>query len=137
MRIKKNIIYIPISIGELTDKITILEIKSNRIDSKGKRKIILPELKSLLKKEKKIYFSNKDEKEKYLKLKKRLYKTNLELWIIEDKLREMESNKNYSIAFIHLARRVYLSNDKRSEIKNKINNLVNSKIMDIKQYKSY
>jgi len=133
----KKTINILVSIGELTDKITILEIKSIRIDSKEKRKIILSELKSLSRKEDRIAFSGNDEKQKYLKLKNKLYKTNFDLWNLEDALREMESNKKFDDYFIQLARSVYLLNDKRSGIKNNINILTGSKITDIKHYKKY
>ena len=133
----KKAINIQISIGELIDKITILEIKSKRIDSQEKRKLILSELKLLSKKEDNIEFSGNNEKVKYLKLKKKLYNTNLDLWKIEDGLREMESLKKFTDDFISLARNVYLLNDKRAKIKNDINELLNSKIKDIKHYKNY
>jgi len=121
-----------ISVGELFDKLSILEIKKKKIKDSNKKKFILYEYKLLINKKKKI----KIKKEISL-LYKKLLRINLKLWNIEDKIRKLEKNKNFGKEFINLARKVYKYNDKRSEIKNLINTTQKSKIVEIKSYSKY
>ena len=130
--IKKEI-SIPISVGELIDKISILKIKKKKIFNKVKRKNIVKELNFL----EKIYKSNFTKNKKIKLYEKELIKINKNLWEIEDQIRNCESKKNFNEIFINLARAVYLNNDKRSIVKKKINLLTKSHIVEEKLYKSY
>ena len=127
------IIKVPISIGELLDKISILSIKEKKIIDKEKILLIKKEL-SLLKNI--LDTIENDEKiiSDYLE---KLIKINSKLWEIEDKLKELEKNKIFDNSFIDLARAVYLTNDKRSEIKSQINNNFGSEIAEVKSYSKY
>jgi hypothetical protein len=120
----------PISVGELVDKITILKIKSEFITDKEKLSNILFELKNLNDVYKTI---NVDLTE----LESNLYDVNKCLWEIEDNIRIKEKKKDFDGVFIALARDVYQTNDKRFELKNKINQLTNSSIKEEKSYESY
>ena len=132
MEITKKI-YSEISAGELFDKITILEIKKNKIKDKTKRNIVLKELSSL-----QVTVKENIEKSKSLtKLYKKLKSVNLKLWKIEDDIRDFERKRNFEGKFIKLARAVYFTNDERSRVKNKINSLTKSNISEVKSYKKY
>ena len=132
MEITKKI-YSEISAGELFDKISILEIKKNKIKDKTKRNIVLKELSSL-----QVTVNENIEKSKSLtKLYKKLKSVNLKLWKIEDDIRDCERKCNFGSKFIKLAREVYFTNDERSRIKNKINSLTKSNISEVKSYKKY
>tara|TARA_B100000767_G_C19738603_1_gene525063 strand:+ start:1273 stop:1659 length:387 start_codon:yes stop_codon:yes gene_type:complete len=127
------LIKIPVSVGELVDKITILEIKKKIIKDKMKLKNIKNELEFLndiLKK--KVKLDNLIKKE-ILSLKR----INMKLWIIEDSKRDCEKNKNFGKKFLLLARNVYIYNDKRAKIKLNINILTGSKIIEEKSYNKY
>ncbi len=129
-------IKIPVSIGELVDKITILEIKSVKIKDGLKRKHVMHELGILQKEYDKIRLSPL--KKRKLELSKnKLLRINKSLWEIEDKIRKLEQNKNFKNGFIRLARSVYFDNDKRFQIKNEINNLLGSAISEVKEYVHY
>ena len=130
---KKEDITIPVSSGELIDKISILKIKRKKIINKSKLRNINKEL-SLLNK---IYKNNFQKNKKILLYEKKLIKINKKLWDIEDKIRFHESKKNFNQKFINLARAVYINNDERSEIKKKINKLTDSHLIEEKSYKSY
>ena len=130
---KKEDITIPISSGELVDKISILKIKRRKIVNKSKLQNINKEL-SLLNK---IYKNNFKKNKKILLYEKKLIKVNKKLWDIEDKIRYLESKRNFNQQFINLARAVYINNDQRSEIKKKINKLSGSDLIEEKSYKSY
>ena len=130
---KKEDITVPVSSGELIDKITILKIKKKKIFNKSKLKNINNEL-SLLNE---IYKNNFKNNKKLLLYEKKLIKINKKLWDIEDKIRFLESKKNFNQQFIDLARAIYINNDKRSEIKKKINKLTGSRLIEEKSYKSY
>ena len=119
-----------ISAGELLDKITILEIKIDKIKNEDDKKEVLKEYKSL----KKIQEDNIEFNEEIKKLYNDLKQTNSKLWEIEDKLRIFEKEKKFDKDFIELARGVYFNNDDRSKIKLKINKLLKSNIREIKQY---
>ncbi|MCH2541437.1 MAG: DUF6165 family protein [Alphaproteobacteria bacterium] len=130
---KNEEITVPISSGELIDKISILKIKRNKIANKSKLKNINKEL-SLLNK---IYKNNFKENKKLFLYEKKLININKKLWDIEDKIRLLESKKNFNKEFIELARAVYINNDERSQIKKKINQLTGSNLKEEKSYKSY
>ena len=120
----------PISIGELIDKITILEIK--QIYMTGiKLKNINKEMKLL-----KNILQDKN-LEINFDLIKDLKKTNKKLWEIEDNIRIKESNQEFDEEFIKLARSVYIENDKRASIKKEINQKYNSDLVEEKSYKNY
>ena len=118
-------IFIPISCGELIDKLTILEIKLEKIDDTTKLKINKEYLEL-----KKLYINTYEDEYNQLK------KINLKLWEIEDNIRIKEKNKKFDKEFIDLARNVYLQNDQRFEIKNNINIKSNSEINEVKSYKN-
>ena len=122
-----------ISAGELFDKISILEIKLEKIKDKNNLVELNKEYKIL----KNAQNSNVEITDKIKKLFKEIKEVNTNLWNIEDKLRICEKNKDYGKNFIELARGVYLNNDKRSIIKLKINKILGSNIKEIKQYVSY
>ena len=128
--LKKRIIHVPISIGELIDKITILEIKKDKLKSLKLKNILkeLSFLKAVLEKNS-IFIPD----EIFLQLKS----INLTLWDIEDKIRIKEKNKEFDNEFIQLARSVYLNNDRRSETKKVLNMKFNSEIIEEKSYEKY
>ena len=132
MEITKKI-YSEISAGELFDKISILEIKKNKIKDKSKRNIVLKELGSL----QEAVNENIEKSKSLLKLYKKLKSVNLKLWKIEDDIRDCERKRNFGDKFIKLARAVYFTNDERSRVKNKINSLTKSNISEVKSYKKY
>ncbi|WP_162653356.1 DUF6165 family protein [Lentilitoribacter sp. Alg239-R112] len=123
----------PISVGELIDKITILEIKSEKIKDSGKLKNIQVELKLL----DQLLTSLKVSKGEVLQLKKQLKIVNFDIWQLEDSIRDHERDKNFDCGFVDLARKVYKTNDKRAAFKNKINILVGSVIVEEKSYQEY
>ena len=127
---KKEIINAPISIGELVDKITILEIKKNKLQN-SKLKNVLKELSYLRELIEKHKIAITDD------LFFQLKEVNLSLWNIEDQIRIKEKNKEFDNTFIELARSVYFKNDKRAEIKKSINQLCNSEITEEKFYSDY
>ena len=122
-----------ISAGELLDKLSILEIKIDKIKDKPSQLEIHKEYKVL----KEAQEQNIELNEKLKKLIDELKVVNLNLWSVEDKLRICEKNKNFDATFIQLARDVYFNNDKRSKIKSKINESLGSNIKEVKQYVSY
>ena len=132
MEITKKI-YSEISVGELFDKISILEIKKNKIKDKTKINIVLKELSSL----QETINKNIEKSKTLTKLYKKLKSINLRLWKIEDDIRDCERKKNFKDQFIKLARAVYFTNDERSRVKNKINSITKSNISEVKSYKKY
>jgi glutamyl/glutaminyl-tRNA synthetase len=127
-------INIPISYGELVDKLTILEIKQQKIENQDKLKNINNEYLELDEVAK--YLKNIDKIE-YENFYKKLFEVNLGLWEIEDKIRILEKDKNFDNEFIELARKVYFTNDKRFEIKSEINKHFGSEFFEEKQYVEY
>jgi hypothetical protein len=128
-----NKILVEVSVGELLDKISILEIKKEKIKDLNKLKFISNEhsiLKDQLDKNVKS-----DEKLDYLF--KSLKEINAKLWVIEDDKRQYEKEKDFTEKFIKLSRDVHFLNDDRAKIKLEINNLTGSKIKEIKEYTSY
>ena len=128
-----NKIIIEVSIGELLDKISILEIKLQKIKNPEKLRFIKDEY-SILKNqlEKKIKSSGE-----LNELYKSLKEINSKLWVIEDEKRECEKNKDFGEKFVKLSRDVHFFNDDRAKIKLEINNITGSKIREIKEYTSY
>ena len=122
-----------ISAGELLDKISILEIKLNKIKNKTSIEKVKKEYKILIETKK----SNIQINKKIQKLIKDIKYVNLNLWNIEDKIRICEKNKDFGKEFIELARAVYSTNDARSKIKSEINDLLGSNIKEVKQYVDY
>ena len=127
------LINVPVSVGELFDKISILDIKTKKIKNKHDLKIIKYELSKLRKivKDKKLLSTIIKKKYNSLKL------INQKLWNIENQKRKCEKLKKFDKNFISLARKVYIFNDKRAVIKREINKLLGSEIEEIKSYKSY
>jgi hypothetical protein len=121
----------PIAIGELIDKITILEIKAERIPDPGKRRNIVAELK-VLRELKTFAGLDNAEMEPFAHELKSL---NAALWVIEDAIREMEAQQDFGSRFVELARSVYLTNDRRAHVKNAINRAFASEIIEEKSYK--
>ena len=128
-----NKIIVEVSIGELLDKISILEIKQEKIKDPEKIKFINNEhsiLKNQLEK-------NVKSDDKLNKLYQSLKEINDKLWVIEDDKRECEKNKDFAEKFIKLSRDVHFLNDDRAKIKLEINNYTGSVIKEIKEYTSY
>ena len=126
------IINTPISLGELIDKISILIIKEKKITDEKKNNLIREEL-TLLKEILNEVFKN-NAINNYLN---QLIDVNSTLWKIEDEIRDCEKIKKFDQKFIELARSVYITNDRRAEIKLEINNKFDSKIVEVKSYKKY
>ena len=128
-----NKIIVEVSIGELLDKISILEIKQGKIKDPEKLKFINNEhsiLKDQLEK-------NVKSDDKLNNLYQSLKEINAKLWIIEDDKRQCEKNKDFGEKFIKLSRDVHFLNDDRAKIKLEINNHTGSTIKEIKEYTSY
>lgn len=126
-------IEIPISCGELVDKLTILEIKGKLITESDKLYEVKKEFKKLSVTFKILLESNPLVQKYYDEL---LF-LNTELWQIEDEIRECEKNNDFGNNFIKLARSVYKTNDQRFHLKNDVNKLFNSNIKEQKSYKVY
>ena len=126
-------INVPISPGELVDKITILEIKKEFIDDINKLKNINNEYDLLMQ----IYSNDVSKTDGVDSLKSKLKNINLSLWKIEDDIRDCERDKIFKERFVQLARDVYFTNDKRSKVKLEINLLLNSSLVEEKSYKDY
>ncbi|MEK9680569.1 MAG: DUF6165 family protein [Pelagibacteraceae bacterium] len=128
-----NKIFAEISVGELLDKISILEIKQKNLKDNEKIKIVSKELESLNNTLKNDVQFTDEIRSHYEELKK----INSKLWDIEDGKRDCERNKDFGDKFIQLARSVYVENDQRAKIKNKINQLSGSNISEVKSYDKY
>tara|TARA_B100001769_G_C21594811_1_gene335311 strand:- start:129 stop:524 length:396 start_codon:yes stop_codon:yes gene_type:complete len=130
MNTKLNQILAEISAGELLDKITILEIKKEKINNKEKLEDINKELSSLTK------TSNEKipDKSKVKNLILNLKNINLKLWDIEEGKRQAEKNQKFDENFIKLSRDVYKTNDERAKIKLKINEILGSNIKEVKSH---
>ena len=126
------IINTPISLGELIDKISVLVIKEKKIKDEKKNNLIREELTLLRKTLNEA--GNNSSINNYLN---QLIDVNSTLWKIEDEIRDCEKNKKFDQKFIELARSVYITNDKRAEIKLEINNKFGSKIVEVKSYTKY
>lgn len=125
----------PISLGELIDKITILEIKAVNIGDATKLKNVTHELNILNAKVNQLL--DAAGQAKLAPLKQALKDINQELWVIEDDIRDCEYAKDFSDKFIQLARAVYVTNDKRAKVKKDINLVFGSELVEEKSYKDY
>jgi hypothetical protein len=123
---------IPISLGELLDKLSILHIKKQKISEPTKLSLVTKEY-ELLHERSQVYLNDKD----LFNLYDDLIITNSKLWNIEDEIRVCEKNKKFDDKFVELARAVYFTNDERFEIKNKINQVAGSEIQEQKSYEDY
>lgn len=129
------LIQAPISLGELIDKITILEIKAVNIGDEAKLKNVNHELNVLNQKIDELL--DAEGQAKLAPLKKALKEINQELWVIEDDIRDCEYVKDFGDKFIQLARAVYVTNDKRASAKKEINLAFGSELIEEKSYKDY
>ena len=125
-------ITIPVSVGELIDKLSILHVKQLKISNEEKLEYVNKEFELLYNLS--SYYLNNEEAEN---LYHQLVEINKKLWDIEDKLRVIESEHNFDLEFIDLARKVYFTNDERFRLKNEINLTTLSEIREIKDYKKY
>jgi len=124
---------IPISWGELFDKITILQIKLENLQDKNALKNVKNEHDELFK----IFNNNFLEDDNAIRLLADLKNINKILWNIEDDIRDKERHKTFDEEFIELARSVYITNDERSRIKRNINNTFGSQFIEEKSYSDY
>ena len=125
-------ILVPVSVGELIDKLSILHVKQIKIINEEKLLFINKEF-ELLYNMSSGYFTDNE----VLKLYRQLVEINTKLWEVEDELRILESSKNFDSSFIELARKVYYTNDERFSLKNKINEITNSEVREQKDYIDY
>ena len=128
-----NKILVEVSVGELLDKISILEIKKDKVKDQEKLKFIINEHEIL----KEQLDKNIKTDEKINKLYQSLKEINAKLWVIEDDKRQCEKESDFGEKFIKLSRDVHFLNDDRAKIKLEINNLTGSKIKEIKEYTNY
>ena len=128
-----NDILVPISPGELLDKITILQIKAARIDDATKVANVKTELELLTD----VWNKSVETDAEIEALTAELKSINEKLWVIEDDIRDEERNKRFGDRFIELARAVYVTNDERAEAKKKVNLHLNSTIVEEKSYQDY
>jgi hypothetical protein len=125
-------ISIPVSVGEMIDKLSILQVKKNKVTNEEKLEFINKEF-DLLHNFSSEYFKNLEIELIYEKL----ILVNTNLWDIEDQLRVLEKEKKFDSEFIELARKVYFTNDERFRLKNEINLLTSSEIREVKDYVKY
>jgi hypothetical protein len=125
-------ISIPVSVGEMIDKLSILQVKKTKIKDDNKLEFINKEFELLYNFS--LEYLNGNEIESIYH---QLVDVNSSLWDIEDKLRILESEKKFNEDFIKLARNVYFTNDERFRLKNEINLISNSEIREIKDYVKY
>lgn len=123
---------VPVSVGELIDKLSILQVKKLKITNPEGLKYVSEEF-ELLYNQSEVYLQVHEIKSLY----ESLTEVNSILWDVEDKLRVFESEKKFDEEFIDLARKVYYTNDERFRLKNEINSITLSKIREVKDYKPY
>jgi hypothetical protein len=126
-------VYVEVSVGELLDKISILQIKSERIADQSQLENIKVELSSLLETWKKTSFSKVELTEELAQIRE----VNETLWELEDNIRIKEASQSFDAEFVRLARSVYVTNDQRSEIKRRINKKLGSALVEEKSYSNY
>ncbi len=126
-------IKVPVSVGELVDKLVILEIKAERIGDAAKRANVVHERDLLRETVKRAVPGSKE----LDRLTGELKKINEQLWVIEDDIRDCERSRDFGARFVELARAVYVTNDRRAALKKDINLLVGSDIVEEKSYKTY
>jgi len=128
-----DVIKVPVSFGEVLDKITILEIKSERIKDEAKVRNVRLELDELCA----TWNEAVKNQNAIADLRKQLKAVNEELWVIEDDIRDEEAAQNFGPRFIELARAVYVTNDKRAALKKDINLALGSRFVEEKSYQDY
>ncbi|MDO6825239.1 DUF6165 family protein [Marinobacter sp. 1_MG-2023] len=128
-----DVIKVPVSFGEVLDKITILEIKSERIKDEAKVRNVRLELDELSS----TWNEAVKDQSAIAELRKQLKAVNEELWVIEDDIRDEEAAQNFGSKFIELARAVYVTNDKRAALKKDINLALGSRFVEEKSYQDY
>lgn len=128
-----DVIKVPVSFGEVLDKITILEIKSERIKDLAKVRNVQLELDEL----NATWNDAVKDQNAIADLRKQLKTVNEELWVIEDDIRDEEAEQNFGPRFIELARAVYVTNDKRAALKKDINLALGSRFVEEKSYQDY
>lgn len=126
-------VLVPVSWGEIIDKITILEIKAERLTDAGKLANVTKELNELVAVRERE-FPNHGE---LAKLAAELKAINEKLWVVEDDLRDCERAKDFGTKFVELARAVYYTNDERAAVKRKVNELLGSALVEEKSYAPY
>ncbi len=124
---------IEVAAGELIDKITILEIKSERIGDRGKRQNVRSEYEGLKRVRDNAFKPSRDLARRTAALKA----VNEELWDLEDRIRACEKAKDFASGFVELARAIYVTNDRRARIKRAINDYLGSRIIEEKSYEEY
>jgi hypothetical protein len=125
-------ITIPVSVGELIDKLSILQVKKNKINNEEKLVLVNKEF-ELLYNLSSVYLDSVDINGLY----HQLCSINEKLWDVEDELRILETRKSFNSDFIELARKVYFTNDERFRLKNEINLITDSEIREVKEYVKY
>jgi hypothetical protein len=131
---QRNSFFVPVSIGEVVDKITILRIKEEKIRDEAKLRNIRDELREL----EACYHSHVGEVSPTVaSLTQSLLEINRKLWTIEDDIRECERRKDFGETFIQLARAVYFTNDDRARVKREINVALGSRFIEEKSYADY
>ncbi|MCL7945971.1 DUF6165 family protein [Marinobacter sp. ATCH36] len=128
-----DVIKVPVSFGEVLDKITILEIKSERIADPAKVKNVRLELDELSA----TWNEAVPDQAAIADLRKQLKAVNEALWVIEDDIRDQEAAQDFGPKFIELARAVYVTNDKRAAIKKEVNLALGSRFVEEKSYQDY
>ncbi|MDC0663112.1 DUF6165 family protein [Marinobacter sp. SS21] len=128
-----DVIKVPVSFGEVLDKITILEIKSERIADAAKVKNVRLELDELSR----TWDEAVENQAAIAELRQQLKAVNEQLWEIEDDIRDQEAAQDFGDRFIELARAVYVTNDKRAAIKKDINLALGSRFVEEKSYQDY
>lgn len=123
----------PMAVGELVDKITILQIKSKKIIDQEKLKNVLYELKLLMH----IFKKSVPQTQELNDLMQQLFETNNKMWDLEDAIRAKEAKKRFDNEFIIISRNIYRANDHRVALKNKISHLTGCRIIEEKQYPEY
>ena len=128
-----DLIQVPISHGELIDKLTILQIKAERIENENKRSNVKRELETL----EQVSAKHIETSKQLEALTEALKQVNQALWDIEDDIRQCEREKQFGDTFVELARSVYKTNDKRAALKAEINSLLGSELVEEKSYAEY
>ena len=128
-----DVIKVPVSFGEVLDKITILEIKSERIKDEAKLKNVRLELDELTA----TWDQAVADQSAIADLRRQLKEVNEALWVIEDDIRDQEAAQDFGPRFIELARAVYVTNDKRAALKKDINLALGSRFVEEKSYQDY
>jgi hypothetical protein len=131
--IMADVMTVPVSFGEVLDKITILEIKSERIADLEKVKNVRLELDELSG----TWNEAVQDQAAIADLRNQLKAVNEELWVIEDDIRDQEAAQDFGLKFVELARAVYVTNDKRAAIKKEVNLALGSRFVEEKSYQDY